>query len=114
MALNNNGKNQMLNSLVSVAVYASLHTANPGETGSNEVSGGSYTRKQLVWGTPSNGSVSIINQPVFDVPGGTTVSYVGLWSAASGGTFYGAADVTDESFSGNGTYTLRSFTISIS
>jgi hypothetical protein len=113
MGLNNNGRNESLNGLISKAVYASLHTANPGDTGSNEVSGGSYTRKPLTWGTPSNGSVSITNQPVFDVPGGTTVSYVGLWSAASGGTFYGWADITDETFGGNGTYTLQSFTVSI-
>ena len=113
MALSTNGKNTMLSQLASVALYASLHTGNPGDNGANEVSGGSYARKSLTWGSPSNGQIAITNQPVFDVPGGTTVSYVGLWSATSGGTFYGAADVTDESFTNAGTYTLTSFTVSL-
>jgi len=116
MGLNITAKNAMLSSLISQAVYASIHNNDPAENGANEISGGSpaYARKSLTWGTPSNGSVSITNQPVFDIPAGTTVKYIGLWSASTGGTFYGSAAVTNETYSGQGTYTVTSGTISIS
>ena len=102
------GKNVMLNALAAVAVFASLHTSNPGDTGTNEVTGGSpaYARKAITWNAASGGSIDDSNVPVFDVPSGTTVSYVGLFSAVSGGTFYGSSDVTDEVFAAQGTYTL--------
>lgn len=104
-------KNAMLNELASLAGYASLHTASPGTTGANEVSGGSpaYARKAITWNAASSGSVDSSNAPVFDVPSGTTVTHVGLWSAATAGTFYGYADVTDETFGSQGTYTLSDF-----
>jgi hypothetical protein len=44
--------------------------------------------------------------PVFDVPAGRTVLYIGLWSAVTAGTFYGSALVTSETFGAQGTYTL--------
>jgi len=53
------------------------------------------------------------NQPVFDVPGGTTVKYVGIWDAQSGGNFMGSADVTDETFANQGTYTVTSAQIDL-
>lgn len=106
--LSPNGKNAMLDALAGLAVFASLHTGDPGTTGANEVSGGSpaYARKAITWNAAAAGALDNNANPVFDVPGSTTVSYVGLWSAASGGTFYGHFDVTDEVFAGQGTYTL--------
>lgn len=114
------GKNSMLEALkgnnpsVGIA-YASLHTADPGQSGTSEVTGGSpaYARKAITFGAAANGQIAASNQPVFDVPGGTTVTHVGFWSAVSGGTFLGYADVTDESFAGQGTYTLTSATLDL-
>jgi len=102
------GKNAMLDYLAGVAVYVSLHTGDPGDDGSNEVSGGdpAYARQSITWNSASSGSLDSSNTPEFDVPSSTTVAYVGFWSAESAGTFYGAADVTDEVFAGQGTYTL--------
>jgi hypothetical protein len=102
------GKNAMLNALGALAVYVSLHTADPGENGSNEVTGGSpaYARKAITWNAAGNGTMDDSNVPVFDVPAGTTVSYVGFWSAVTTGIFYGSADVTNEVFAGQGTYSL--------
>lgn len=115
MGYSTTGKNTMLSALIGSAVYASLHNNDPGDNGANEISGGSppYARKSLTWGSPSNGQAAITNQPVFDVPASTTVKYVGLWSASSGGTFYGSADVTDETFTNQGTYTITSFTVDL-
>ena len=109
------GKNLMLDALrgtnptVAIA-YASLHTASPGDTGANEVTGGSpaYARKAITMAAASAGAIAASSQPVFDIPGSTTITHVGFWSAVSGGTFLGNADVTDETFASQGTYTLTS------
>lgn len=102
------GKNAMLNALAGLALFVSLHDGDPGESGANEISGGSpaYARKGITWNPAGGGSLDSSNQPVFDVPAGKTVSYVGFWSAESDGVFYGAADVVDEVFGAQGTYTL--------
>ena len=44
--------------------------------------------------------------PVFDVPGGVTVDYMGLYSALTAGTLLAVDDLTAETFAGQGTYTL--------
>lgn len=115
MALENAAKHVMLDQLATVAVWASLHTAAPNSSGSNEVTGGSpaYARKAITWNAASGGALDNNANPVFDVPSGTTVSHVGLWSASSAGTFYGSADVTDETFAGQGTYTLSDMDITL-
>lgn len=116
MGLNNNGKNVALDAVAAVAVYASLHTADPGTTGTSEVSGGSpaYARKAITWNAASGGNLDNNANPVFDVPAGTTITHFGLWSASSGGTFYGSGDITDETFAGQGTYTLNDADIALS
>lgn len=83
------GKNAMLDGLGSVAVYASLHTANPGSTGTSEATGGSpaYARKAITWNAASAGSKTTAASVTFDVPAGT-YTYIGLWSAVTGGTYY--------------------------
>ena len=95
--------------------HASLHTANPDPSGGSEVTGGSpaYARQSITWSAASAGSMAASNQPVFDVPAATTVTHVGFWSASSGGTYMGMADVTDEAFGAQGTYTLTSTTVSL-
>ena len=110
MGYSANAKNVMLNALAAVCVYASIHNNDPSTTGANEISGGSpaYARKGITWNTASAGAMddSTTPAPVFDIPAGTTVKYVGFFSALSGGTFYGSQAVTNESYVGQGTYTL--------
>jgi len=115
--LNDTAKNLMLNELASVGVYVSLHTADPGPTGTSEVTGGSpaYARIAATWPSASGGSLSLTNDPVFNVPGSTTVAFFGVWSAVSGGTFYGSGGLSSsETFAGQGTYTLTAATVSVS
>jgi hypothetical protein len=102
------GKNAMLNALGALAVFVSLHTADPGETGADEVTGGSpaYARKAITWNAAAAGAMDDSNVPVFDVPSGTHVNYVGLWSLVTGGVWYGSDVVTEEIFAAQGTYTL--------
>lgn len=90
-----------LDGAVAHAGTASLHTGDPGSTGSNEVSGGGYTRQSITWGTASDGIVETSSPVTFNVPGDTTVYYVGLWDGA---TFLGYLTLeSPETFSSPGT-----------
>ena len=95
-----------LNAMLNARTYngMSLHTGDPGTTGANEVSGGSYARAtDLTFGTASNGRRTCSTQPTLDVPAGTTVDYIGLWNS---GTFVGSYNATNETFAAAGTYTI--------
>jgi hypothetical protein len=106
----------MLDELATVAGWASLHTASPGTTGTNEVTGGSpaYARKAITWNAANLSNLDNNGNPVFDVPGSTTVTHFGLWSAASGGTFYGGDPLSaNETFASQGTYTLSDVDVTV-
>ena len=107
MALNTGGKNVMLGGLTAVATHVSLHTADPGATGTSEVSGSPYTRELAGWASPSAGAVANSGAIVFDVPAATTITHLGYWSASTTGTFYGwrALD-SSQTFATAGTYTI--------
>jgi hypothetical protein len=66
-------------------VYVSLHTADPGETGANELTGGGYSRKPVTFNAPSGGSMT--NSADIDFPNmpAATITHVALWDAASAG-----------------------------
>lgn len=111
------GKNVALDAIAAEYGFASAHTGNPGATGTdNEVTGGTpaYARKAITWGSADGGEVALVATfPVFDIPPSTTVAFIGLWTADSGGTYGGCFDVTDEAFAGQGTYTLTAGTITL-
>lgn len=86
-------KNACLDSAVSgapgTALFLGLHTT-LGQAGT-EVTGGSpaYARKAITWqaaGAVTAGAKDITAGVTFDVPAGTTVRGVGLWSASTAGT----------------------------
>ena len=121
MPLNDNAKDTMLDALTDPTVvdHVSLHTADPGSTGANEATGGApaYARKAITWAAASAGSVAenTGTDPVFDVPAGT-YTHLGLWddlTLSASTNFYGSADITDETYGGQGTYTLTGLTITI-
>jgi len=101
------GKNLMLDALDAIGLFASLHDDDPGDNGANEITGGSpaYARKSITFNAAAGGTMDSSNTPEIDVPA-TTVKYVGFWSLVTGGVFYGSADVTDEIFASQGTYTV--------
>lgn len=96
MPFTTSADNQMLDALnggspSSIIAYASLHTAYS-STGTSEVTGGSpaYARQAVTWSAASAASkASASVAGAFNVPASTTVAFVGLWSAASSGTFAG-------------------------
>lgn len=87
MSLTVAAKNTMLNALTIDA--ASLHTAFPGLTGANELTGGApaYARKAVTFATAAGGTRALSSAVTFDVPA-TTVRWFGFWSS---GTFVGYA-----------------------
>lgn len=102
-------KNVMLDELGTVCLRAALHSGDPGaaNTADNELTGGSpaYARKAITWAAASGGAMDETTSPVFDVPAGSTVSWVSFWNTA-GTVRYLKKNVTDEVFGAQGTYTL--------
>jgi hypothetical protein len=86
-------RNAMLNTLDN-ATFLSIHSSYS-PFGSNEIVGGSpaYARKAPVWSAANSGSKSISAPVIFDMPASSTAAWVGLWSAVTGGTFYGMVPV---------------------
>lgn len=116
MGLSNAGRNVALDAVGAVGLYVSLHTADPGTSGASEVTGGSpaYARQACAWAAASGGSMALAAGETFNVPGGTTVTHFGVWSAAMSGTFYGGGALSaSESFGAQGTFNLTGATISI-
>lgn len=109
--LNDTALNLMANALAAAATHASLHTADPGTTGLNETTA---ARQPIAWDAAANGDLSLTGTEAFT--GGAAsgaCTYVGLWSAVSGGTFYGGFPLTgDQTFNASGEYTLNDITIS--
>lgn len=83
--------------------YVSLHTADPGETGASEVTGGSYARQAGTFGvasargTDNTGNIDFVSMPA------ATVTHVGIWDAVSAGNFLwgGALDASKTTNSGD-------------
>lgn len=97
------------------AGFVSLHSADPGATGINELAGGApaYARKAISFAPAALGNADSNVQPVFDVPAGSTVTHVGFWTAATLGTFLGADPVTNEVFAAQGQYRLDDADLSV-
>ena len=110
MAYETAGKNAMLNALGALITYVGLLD----ET-DTEITGGSpaYERKAITWAAADAGEMAASNTPEFDVPASTTVSKVIFMSASVAGTKYAEADVDDEVFTNQGTYTLTSVTLDL-
>lgn len=74
-----------VNTMLDAITYdlCSLHTAYSA-SGANEVAGGSpaYARKAITFGAAAARVKSASSAPVFDVPVGATVAFIGLWTNA--------------------------------
>lgn len=86
--------------------WISLHMASPGVTGANEVAGGSYARVATTWSAAA-ASARAGSAVTLNVPGSTTITHFGIWSAASSGTWKRGGPLSaSETFGAAGTYTL--------
>lgn len=68
-------------------VYIALSTADPGETGDSEVTGGSYARKSITFNAAANpgGTISNSADILFVGMPAVTVTHVCLWDALTSG-----------------------------
>lgn len=97
------GKNIALNAIA--YDMASIHTGAPTDNGTaNEVTGGTYSRKAITMSSSSDGARDSSNQPVFNIPAGTTITHYCLWA---GVTCVDVGTLSDnESYAADGDYTL--------
>jgi hypothetical protein len=114
MAVSTALANSLLDAIVNNTSYAlgnnpwvALHTGDPGTTGANEVTGGSYARQQVNFNAAASkaaknaASFSFANMPA------ATVTHISLWSAETVGTFLiGGALSESIVVAGGGTATL--------
>lgn len=91
MGLTTAEKNVLVDTETARCGFASLHSADPGGSGANELTGGSpaYARKAISWAAAASGAAASSADITFDVAAAAVVKFVGLWSAASAGTFRG-------------------------
>jgi hypothetical protein len=95
-------KNALASAYGTTAVQAALYTTVPSGSAGTEVTGGSYTRKTLTWGSAVGGVVTAT--AVFDVPAGVTVRGAGVHN--TGGTYLDGGSVPEQPFASAGQYTL--------
>jgi len=115
MALLNGLLDIGLDAMAAEVVSVSMHTADPGSTGANEVTGGAYARQTPSWGSSSDGTVATDADMTFEIPAGNTVTHVGMWGD-DGGTpvFRGGAPLDNSfEFSGDGQYVVTSVSMTL-
>lgn len=115
MALNDAGKNIALDAVAAAITHLGLANNVIGSGSAGELSGGSpaYARKAATWGAAASGSVALTGSYAFDIPPAETVRRATFHSALTAGTYYGDGELTDETYAGQGTYTLTGGTLSI-
>ena len=108
MALPTGFKETLLNTGVTAIANAVTYLGLGDETGT-ELSGGTpaYARKAVTWTVADDGATQPNADLTFDIPSGATVKCVLLFAAATGGSDLGGKVVDEESYTNQGTYTLK-------
>jgi len=96
-------KESLAGTYAGLGTWVSLHTADPGTTGTSEATGGSpaYARKQTTWTAGASDGVYTGSQVTIDAPAGT-YTYAGLWSASTAGTFIDKVAITSTTLGAQG------------
>jgi hypothetical protein len=86
--------------------FVSLHTADPLDAGSSEVSGNGYVRQSATFTNSGANPTVAANSAIITFPAATgawgTITHFGTWSLASGGVFRGSGAVTTPKAVSNG------------
>lgn len=87
--------------------YQSMHTADPGTTGTgNEATGGGYGRQVITWTTPASSAMAN-NAALTQTLAAATYYGTGHWTAVTAGTYgFGALFSSTITLSGAGTITF--------
>lgn len=92
-------------SIVSRETWLSLHTANPGPVGGNELSGNGYRRQKADMELPSDGTVRNRVVVVFPMLPTASVTHVGVWDGEADGRLLWVAQLDQaRSLSNNDTF----------
>lgn len=81
-------------------IYMSLHSADPGETGVNELTGNGYARTECTSSFPANsGGGSLANDVAITTAAATDsdwteATHFGIWTASTSGTFIGGGQLS--------------------
>lgn len=100
-------------------VYVGLHTSSPADdaSGTGEISGNNYSRKEASFASATGGSASTSATITFDAASGTwgTISHIGIYDASSAGNllFHGAV-TTSKTIESGDTFQISSGNLSIS
>lgn len=97
------------------ALYVQLHTGEPGDDGTSNVSA-ETTRGALTWDTPTGGSVGIVatfpSWATWDA-GAETITHISVWTLAAAGVFARSYELTvPKPVTDGDTVTLSSLTAS--
>jgi hypothetical protein len=89
-----------------------LHTASPGTTGANEVTGGSYSRKAETYAAAANGTSDLASALAFTGMPAVTITHYSWWN---GSTYLGGNPLaTSRTLLAGDTYNLSSAPITVS
>lgn len=120
--LSNVMESRVLNSILRAQAWTavpgvtiSLHTADPGETGANEVTGGSYARQAATFDASTDGSPCTLSDAVeFEGMPACTVTHAGLWTTDAVPVYIGGGPLDAPKTLGAGdTYRLTQFTATL-
>lgn len=127
MGLKASVRNALVDALVNqtnytapTAIYISLHTGDPGDTGASEANYTSYARVVATTKFPAASSGSSANDVVITFPtstgGSNTVTHVGIWDASSAGNWIGGGSLTSSKTIASGdtaSFATSNLTVSI-
>jgi len=92
MSISNYAENKILDHVLRnvaftspTSVYVSLHSADPGETGANEISGGSYVRKVAAFTAAASGATETSATLTWSDMPAVTLTHVAIWDASTAG-----------------------------
>lgn len=106
MAWSTAGRNARADATAGLVTHLSLHSADPGTTGANEVTGGGYARLVPTYTAAASGVADLSAPLDFSTPASQTVSHLGMWA---GTTFLGgwARTSGDAAANAAGEYTVN-------
>jgi hypothetical protein len=96
------------------ALYAQLHTATPGASGTSALSAVT-TRELLTFSAASGGAIALASSPsAWNMTATETITDISVWSASTGGNFlWSAALSVVKSVASGDTLTLNTCTLSL-
>lgn len=97
-------------------VYASLHTASPGDTGASEVTGGSYVRQAITWNAAASPGGTMTNNGAINFTGmpAATVVGIAIWDASTVGNCLWWGDTTSKATNAGDTYQIPDASLTVS